>query len=529
MHDKAIDRRLMLSFLGPTLPDDVRTTLERHDVSGVTLFRPNNYRDVEQLRTLTESLQESRSASLPLLIAIDQEGGQLHAFGSPATVWIGNMALGAADDERLTERVGYALGRELRAVGINVNYAPVADLASNPMNPATGARAFGDDPNHVARHVVAIIKGLQSAGVAATMKHFPGKGDSEVDSHHAMPIIRHDRGWLDRHEFVPFKAAIAAGVKLAMTGHFALPSITGSDDLPCTLAAETNTDLLRNEMGFDGPLITDALDMKALSQGSAQAIDVIAAVRSGVDLLLMTADAEQEQRVTSALSLAMSRRLIDPNVLTASDDRVSALRTWVGEFDTPDLAEVGSEAHQRLNREVAQRSITLVKDDTNLVPIDTTSSVVVVIEPETFTVTPADTSDLESPTLATYLSTLVGGRCESMVYSRRPAEEEIEAAATMAASADIVVVATAAATIEELQAELVRKVVEANERTIVVAQRTPFDLALYPQVPAYLCAWSVNPVSMEAAAKAIVGAAPISGALPVPVVGFGRGHGLARN
>jgi beta-N-acetylhexosaminidase len=529
MHDKALDRRLMLSFLGSTLPDDVRTTLERHDVSGVTLFRPNNYRDVEQLRALTESLQESRSASLPLLIAIDQEGGQLHAFGSPATMWIGNMALGAADDERLTERVGYALGRELRAVGINVNYAPVADLASNPMNPATGARAFGDDPDHVARHVIAIIKGLQSAGVAATMKHFPGKGDSEVDSHHAMPIIRHDRDWLDRHEFVPFKAAIAAGVKLAMTGHFALPSITGSDDLPCTLAAETNTDLLRSEMGFDGPLITDALDMKALSQGPAQAIDVIAAVRSGVDLLLMTADVEQEQRITSTLSLAMSRRLLDADLLSRSDERVIALREWVADFETPDLDVVGSVEHQRLNAEVARRSITLVKDDEGLVPIDPVSQSVVVIEPETFTVTPADTSDYESPTLGAFISELVTGRLESMVYSPSPDSGEIALAVGLASSADIVIVATAAATIEQAQAELVHAVLGANERTIVVALRTPFDLALLPQVPTYVCAWSVNEASVRAVAHAIAGSAAISGKLPVQIEGYGRGHGLERS
>ena len=454
----------------------------------------------------------------------DEGDDELHGGSGDDT-----LSGGAADDELLTEKVGRALGLELRAVGVNVNYSPVADLASNPINPATGARSFGDDPDRVAAHVAAMIKGIQSAGVAATMKHFPGKGDSAVDSHHAMPVIFHDREWLDTHEFVPFRAAIEAGVKLAMTGHFALPAVTGSVDLPCTLAIESNTELLREQMGFDGPMITDALDMKALSQGEAQVIDVIAAVRSGVDLLLMTADAEQEERVTSALSLAMSRRLLDVDLLSRSDERVTALREWVGGFDEPSLDVVGSTEHQRLNAEVARRSITLVKDDAELVPIDRVSQSVAVIEPETFTVTPADTSEYESPTLGIHISELVGGRFESMVYSRSPDTSEIASAVRLASEADVVIVATAAATIEEAQAELVKAVLGANGRSIVVAQRTPFDLALFPDAATYLCAWSVNPASMEAVANAITGLAPITGKLPVQIEGYSRGHGLERS
>ena len=153
----------------------------------------------------------------------------------------------------------------------------------------------------------------------------------------------------------------------------------------------------------------------------------------------------------------------------------------------------------------------------------------VVIEPETFTVTPADTSEYESQTLGTFISELVKGPFESMVYSHSPDTSEIASAAGLAASADIVIVATAAATIEEAQAELVHAVLGSNERTIVVAQRTPFDLAMFPDAPAYLCAWSVNAASMQAVAKAIVGSAPISGRLPVQIAGYSRGHGLERS
>jgi len=518
---RALDRLLMLSFKGATLPPGVRDTLRSRDVAGVTLFRPNNYVDPDQLSRLNQDLQNARSGAAPLLIAIDQEGGQLHAFGSPATMWPGNMALGAADDTDLTRRTGAAIGRELRAVGINVDYAPVADLATNPDNPATGIRAFGDDPGHVSRHVAAIIEGIQSQGVAATMKHFPGKGSSKVDSHLAMPVIDHDRARLDTVEFLPFTAAIAAGVKVAMTGHFALPAVTGSRDLPGTLSYAVNTSLLRDELGFAGPLITDALDMKALSQGAAQIVDVIAAVRSGVDLLLMTADAEQEERVTTGLALALSRQLISPDRLAEANRRVADLRAWVVPFETPSLDVVGSADHRDLALEVARKSITLLKNTQKLLPLSPGHDErILVIEAPPRLLTPADTSDLETPAVAAALRDCTNATVDAMLM---PPDGSVPETID---EYDVIVLVTDAANLDAAQTAFARTVIASHPRVIAVARRMPYDISQFRDVGTYLCCWSINRSSAIAVAEAITGRTPITGRLPVSFDGFPLGSGI---
>ena len=523
----SLDGCLMVSFMGTTLPLEVRGLLETQDVSGVTLFRPNNFESPDQLRNLIVDLQDASGDDLPLLIAMDQEGGQLHAFGEPATMWPGNMALGAAGDPQLTRRVAAAIGTELRAVGVNVDYAPVADLATNPANPATGARSFGESSILVATHVAAFIQGLQSAGVAATMKHFPGKGDSSVDSHHGLPVLDQSLDDLVARELVPFVAAIDAGVRITMTGHVAIPSITGSDTVPGTLSLEMNTDLLRTELGFEGVLISDALDMKALSQDVGQVEDVIAAVRSGVDLLLMTADPELQERVTRGLSLAASRELIPQDRFDEANERVIELRRWLSGFDTPPITAVGSDEHKALCLDAAAKSITLVKDDACAMPLQPGISVLV-IETEPTTLTPADTSDYETPYLAEEIAKMTDGTVTGVVVPFAPIHEDITSTVVLAASHDVVVVGTVAAHLEPAQGELVEALVGSHSSVIAVSQRTPWDIEAYPSVGAYLCSWSANRLPARATAAALFGRAPISGRLPVSVGQFPVGYGLDR-
>ncbi len=255
----------------------------------MTLFRAHNVVDPAQVRRLTAAIQEARPAEAPpLLVAADQETGQLVGLGDGTTQFAGAMALGAAGDEDLAERVARATARELRALGVNVNYAPVCDLATDPANPALGIRSFGDDPEAVGRLAAATVRGLQAGGVAATVKHFPGAGDTAADPHHGLPRVDRTEAELAARELVPFRAALAAGARLVMTGHVALP---GPDvDLPASLSPAILRDLLRRRLGFDGVTVSDALDMKALAQGSAQIVDAIAALRAGEDVLLGAVD-----------------------------------------------------------------------------------------------------------------------------------------------------------------------------------------------------------------------------------------------
>jgi beta-N-acetylhexosaminidase len=522
-----VDRRLMLAFEGTTLSPAIAAAISNHNISGVTLFRSNNYETPAQLRTLTDALQLAAGGDLPILVAIDQEGGQLHAFGAPATMWPGNMALGAANDPELTRRVAVAIAEELLAVGINIDYAPVADLASNPRNLATGTRSFGESASSVAVHVAGFVEGLQSVGVAATMKHFPGKGAAAVDSHLGLPVLDHTENDLTERELVPFVAAVDAGVRLAMTGHVAIPAITGSDELPGTLSAAINTKLLRDGLGFDGVLISDALDMKALSQGIGQAVDVIAAIRSGVDLLLMTADPEQQERVTLSLGLATSRELISQARLEEADDRVTELRRWISAHDPPPISIIGCAQHAQLCLETATRSITLVKDDADLLPIHDNASLLVV-ETEPTVLTPADTSNYEAPHLADEISKAAAGEVAGIVVPHAPTATDILAVVEQAKNFDVIVVGTVAAHVTPSQGELVQALLVAHDAVIAIAQRTPWDFEAYPMVGTYVCAWSANRPSAQATAAALLGNAPISGGLPVSVGHFPIGHGMDR-
>ncbi|MDP9483560.1 MAG: glycoside hydrolase family 3 protein, partial [Chloroflexota bacterium] len=380
--DAALLGRLMLAFSGTRLPPGMARRLGEAPAAGISLFRWENVESPGQLRELTEAIQAAarrgalRRAEpelLPLLVAADQEGGQLQGLGDGPTAFAGNMALGAAGDPNLAERVGRATGLELRAMGINVDYAPDVDVATNPANPAIGIRSLGDDPTAVAALAAALVRGLRSAGVAATAKHFPGIGDMAVDSHHALGIVGHDRARLDAVELVPFRAAIEAGVDLVMSGHVSVPALSGQANLPATLSRAVMDDLLRRTLGFRGVTISDALDMRALAQGPDQAVDVIAAVAAGVDLLLSSPDANARRRIERALLRAAARNLFPPARLATSERRIARLRRQLGRAaaraDGVDLSIVGSAEHRALARELAERSITLVRGEAGMLPI----------------------------------------------------------------------------------------------------------------------------------------------------------------
>ena len=247
------------------------------------------------------------------------------------------MALGAADDEALTERVGAAIGREARAMGVNLVYAPALDLATEPTNAALGIRSFGSDPAAVARHGAAMVRGLQSAGVAASIKHFPGLGAAADDTHHGLGVVHGSRHDIETHELVPFRAAIAAGARTVMSSHIAVPGLTGDPTLPATLSRTVFEGTLRGELGFDGITISDALDMHALAQGAAQAVEIIAAIRAGIDLLLTTADRDALDRIESTLVAAAARGLFEADEMAASSRVASPScgRGWPGSDPHP--------------------------------------------------------------------------------------------------------------------------------------------------------------------------------------------------
>lgn len=518
--EEQIGYKLMLAFAGLVVPDDVLAWLAERRVGGFTLFRADNYDHPAQVRALTDALQGAarNSGQLPLLIAVDQEGGQLTTMGPGTTQFAGNMALGATRDAELARRVGVAIGREMAALGANINYAPIGDLNTNPGNPSLGIRAFSDKPHIAAPLAAAMVDGLQSAGVAATLKHFPGKGQATVDSHYRMPLINHSRERLEQMELPPFQAGIEAGAKLIMTGHFAIPSLMGGKtDLPATLSRDVMHDFVRDELGFDGVVITDALDMGAITQGAGQLIDVIAAVRAGVDLMLLTKSEEVQERLYSGLVLAYSRGLIGDSHLNTSVDRIVALKRWVAAQEQPLLDVVNCQEHRALERELAERSITLVRDDANLLPLrlgDETRIAVVMPQPRNLT--PADTSETIAPALAEAVRRY-HPHVDEFITSHPPTAEEISALRDTIAGYDLLILGTINGSMDAMQAELAQTLLATEVPAITVALRTPYDLTAYPQAQTYLCTYSIQPVSLVALADALFGQLTCTGQLPVDV------------
>ncbi|MGX6601107.1 glycoside hydrolase family 3 protein [Micromonosporaceae bacterium Da 78-11] len=316
---------LQPGFVGTAAPDWVRRWLGE-GLGGVALFA-RNVESPAQIAALTAQLRAERP---DVIVAIDEEAGDVTRFESRhGSSRPGNLALGTIDDVRLTESVARDLGCDLANAGITLDYAPDTDVNSNPDNPVIGVRAFGAEPDLVARHSAAFIRGLQGAGVAACAKHFPGHGDTSVDSHHDVPLIDRDRAELDACELIPFRAAIAAGVQAVMTGHLLVPAYDA--ELPATLSRKILTDLLRVEFGFDGLIITDGIEMQGVRRKYGLEGATVRALAAGADAICVGGDSADEHtaiRLRDAIVAAVRSGELPEDRLQQAAARVRRLGAW---------------------------------------------------------------------------------------------------------------------------------------------------------------------------------------------------------
>jgi beta-N-acetylhexosaminidase len=311
-------------FEGPTVPDWLRRRLAE-GLGGVVLYAWN-VESREQLRTLTDDL---RSEQPDLLIAIDEEGGDVTRLeADTGSSYPGNGALGVVDDVELTERIAASLGTELAEAGVNLDFAPVADVNTNPQNPVIGIRSFGSDGDLVGRHVAAFVRGLQIAGVAACAKHFPGHGDTSVDSHLALPFV----DALDDAALAPFRAAIEAGARSIMTAHIVVRSL---GDAPATMSRELLHELLRGELGYSGMVVTDALEMKAISETVGVEQGAVRALAAGADALCLGHDLFDESvaSVRDAVVDGVRTGAIAEQRLGEAAGRVADVAAWATHAD----------------------------------------------------------------------------------------------------------------------------------------------------------------------------------------------------
>ena len=330
---------LQPGFTGTTAPDWLLRRLGE-GLASVGLFG-RNITSPEQLAALTAQLRVEHA---DVLVAIDEEGGDVTRLEAGAgSSFPGNHALGAVDDVELTRQVAHELGRRLAECGVNFNWAPSADVNSDPANPVIGVRSFGADTRLVARHTAAYVTGLQSAGVAACTKHFPGHGDTAVDSHHALPRIDAEPTVLQERELAPFRAAIAAGTRAVMSAHILVPAL--DPDRPATLSRRILTELLRGELAYDGLIVTDGMEMRAIAGTYGIERGSVLAVAAGADAICVgggLADDETVRRLRDALVTAVRSGELAEERLAEAAERVRALARWTASAAGEGAASAGA-------------------------------------------------------------------------------------------------------------------------------------------------------------------------------------------
>lgn len=516
--------RLLRTYDGVEPTQAVLDSVSRGLAAGVTLFRAANVGSPAQVRAACAALQAARPpGDPPLVIGLDQEGGQLQAIGHGATAWPGNLALGATGSERLAEAAGAAIGSEAAAMGATLVFAPVCDVLRPASATPLGTRSFGSDPTRVAALAAAMVRGLQGAGVAAVLKHFPGHGAARGDSHESMPVIRDDGAVIRARDFAPFRSGIAAGALAVLPGHLAAPALSSGRVEPATTSRAMLRDALRGELGFAGVIVSDAMNMGGAGDAAALGETAVAAVGAGIDLLLMAHDREAETATLRALAEAIRSGRLDRPAAEAAAARVREFRRRLGDGAQPPLGTVASDAHLALARRIAEASVTLVRDPAGRLPLwPGRGRTVCVLSPSPVDLTPAETSSHLRFALAAALRER-GVPASDLVVPLRPTPAEVAALAAAASTADMAIAGTWDAVSHPGQASLVEALAR-RVPTLAVALRSPYDVALYPVAAAAACTYGIQPPQVEALADAIVGRIPFAGSLPVDA---GRPGGAA--
>ncbi|TDW65811.1 glycoside hydrolase family 3 N-terminal domain-containing protein [Kribbella pratensis] len=498
------------SLYGVATPAEV---VAKFNLGGIIYFTwTDSTKDPQQIARLSNGLQEASIAAtgIPLQIGTDQEHGSVVRVGPPATQFPGGMALGATRSAAYARSAGAIAGRELKAIGITTDFAPDADVNVNPLNPVIGVRSISSDPTLVAELVAAQVKGYQRDGrVVSTAKHFPGHGDTATDSHTGIPVIGHTREEWTRIDLPPFQAAIRAGIQSIMTAHIVVPALDPSGD-PATLSGPILTGILREQLEFDGVVITDSLGMQGVRDKYGDAEIPLRAIEAGVDQLLMPVD--PGLAYNSVLDAVRSGRISEARI-DESVRRILTLKHETGLVDHPyvDLARVakivGTPANYAEAQRIADHSTTLLRDDAALLPLSPA--------PRTILVTGYSPANLATA--------LQSRGATAVVKDTGTTPTDAKIADAVATVADLTVVLTNKAWDTEVtdkqakQQKLVNALLATGRPVIVVPVRDPYDVAYFDPAPTTLVTYSSTAPSMEALAKVLYGEIAPTGKLPVEI------------
>jgi beta-N-acetylhexosaminidase len=499
--------------------------IRQNHVGGVVLFAGNVYESTVLLNDL------QRVSKLPLLVAADFErGASFRIEDTTSFPWA--MALGATGSEDFAYQEGYITARESRALGVHWIFAPVVDVNNNPNNPVINIRSFGENPDLVARLGAAFIRGAKRGGVLTTAKHFPGHGDTATDSHFGLAVVGSDMARLQSIELAPFKSAIAAGVDSIMTAHVAVPKVTGEPREPATVSSKILNDLLRDSLNFKGIVITDALEMGGITSQYWCGLAAVRAIQAGADILLLPPDATV---AINEVERAVKRGDISESRINQSVRKVLSAKSRLGlqQTRTVPIRQLGeiiaSPQNTQLAQDIADRSITALKDDRRLLPVDVTK--------ETRIFSLVLSPDLESSP-GNIFQAEMRKRFPSIrtAWANARISDDLSASIDRAISdSDLIVCSTFvrlgsgrnATALPSDQRVIFEKLLSARKPVIWVAFGNPYLLPLAPQIGTYLCTFSYSDVSQKAAAKALAGEIEISGRMPVSIPGYSKaGDGL---
>ncbi|KAI0632880.1 glycoside hydrolase [Trametes polyzona] len=551
---REIGQHFVFGFHGHEVSEDIKTLIKDYHLGNVILFK-RNVQSIAQVHRLVHELQllaKEAAHTRPLMIGIDQENGLVSAFraipsGEAGTQFPGAMAVAATGSVDLASEVTAATAQELRAAGINWAYSPVGDVNSDPRNPVIGVRSFGDDAGTVARYVQAVSAALTSGKVAPSAKHFPGHGNTHVDSHLSLPRILVDKAALKATELVPFEAVIRDGIASIMTGHMALPLVTG-DDTPCSLSRAITTDLLRGELGYEGVIVTDCLEMEAVAEKYGSEGGAVLSLQAGADVAMICHTFTRHVGAIKATYAAVEDGRISLEALKISGTRIAQMKdkfagTWedvLAPFDAAHTAQLKKD-HSLLSRRAYQASISHIPNSRPFVRLSKIGPAVL-FTPRMENINPAvDDPEGQLRDAAGRLRNTAGPSylafaaaiaqrvpaVEHVVYT--PQEEITDALKENLRAATSVIFATRNGYERGAwQVEYLRRIVDVvrgadsdggPQKMVAVATCAPYDLLSEAagrglEVPA-LATYEFTIPALEAVTAAIYGEADVVGSIPV--------------
>ncbi len=509
--EQKVGQKFMVGFHGLEPPDYILNWLAEGRISGVYLFS-RNVESPQQVKALTQKCREA--AQSEILIAIDQEGGVVARFREGFTESPGAMALGAASSVELAEKIARMLALEMQAVGINWVYAPVVDMTHNVNNPSVGVRSIGRDPVLVGEIACAQIRGFQQAGVAATAKHFPGLGNTPIDTHQALPLIDDSVEVLREHNLIAFRRVVACGVATVMPTHVKFTAL--DTDYPTTLSPRIVRMLLRDELGFNGVVATDCMEMKALTDHYSPTQSVVLAAQADIDLIQLSHTRKVQEEAYEGMLAATRDGRLSTEQLNQSIARIQALKAQYAICNQPSIEVIASDEHQQLAEEAAIAGAVLLKVNPAVFPLIGNTSDVGVIEFAPHQDSEALEAD-NATTLVNYCKPYAPQLPSISIQPLTATADELGRVYRLAETSRVLVLATRSVHLYDEPRELAQALIDRAQNVILLCLRNPYDAGVLDRAGTVLCMCGDSMPSLKAASAILFGKYEALATLPVPL------------